>query len=393
MGNRTMERDLLILMVIIAAIGISSGANLPTDPNAPATPPCGDEVYDFEARAPTDLYSAGPILDPGWYWIWCGQRGNAIGAPDKWVAYGPAELKGGEFYVFDVAGDLGSPDPKMINPMLSKPLPSMALLWYKASTESAYGVCIEGPYDTKADAQNRSIKLQPCSKGPWGIEPKVTLAGPFLIPGSYVISYSKFLFSPDPSKNGPVEWKSYGPVELKDGIFYMLTLGEGVSLQPENPFTYIKRSLVSGETLVWMENVADYPIVFCIQPVGLLVTKIPSTTNATVGRTVTYTYSVNNNFNFTLYNLSLNDTRLGPIALRKRTLVPGERIEAQKSYTIVQADFPDPSSTMQLQKRRTKREINSRHMRAQPWHSAIKPQAVSISPSVPIIKPPKSEIK
>ena len=57
------------------------------------------------------------------YNIWYGKRtGSNIGKPDKWNQFGPVEMAGGKFYVFDVTtANLGEADPQMINPMLSNP--------------------------------------------------------------------------------------------------------------------------------------------------------------------------------------------------------------------------------------------------------------------------------
>jgi hypothetical protein len=109
--------------------------------------PCADTGMDFSPRSPTDIYDAGPGLVPGMYKIWYGKRtGSNIGKPDKWNQFGPVELLGGKFYVFDVtAANLGEADPKMINPMLSNPPLSESVVWLKLSTKDAYVVCFDGP--------------------------------------------------------------------------------------------------------------------------------------------------------------------------------------------------------------------------------------------------------
>ncbi|NYT02610.1 MAG: hypothetical protein GKC10_07640 [Methanosarcinales archaeon] len=140
-----------MLILLAAALGSASG-ELPLIPDAPQTAPCVG--MDFEPRNPTDVYDAGPALVPGWYRIWCGQRtGEVIGQPDQWMAYGPVELLGGTFYVFDVvARELSVQTPQMINPMLSDPLPGESVIWYRLSTEVAYVVCFDGPYQTSEEA-------------------------------------------------------------------------------------------------------------------------------------------------------------------------------------------------------------------------------------------------
>lgn len=127
---------------VVSVIGLEAGSSME------AQAPCaGHGATDLSPASVTDLYRAGPSLAPGSYKIWYGKRtGDQIGKPDKWNAYGPVDLLGGKFYVFDVAaGDLAKATPQMINPMLSAPTPSESLVWYKVSTEYAYVVCFEGP--------------------------------------------------------------------------------------------------------------------------------------------------------------------------------------------------------------------------------------------------------
>jgi len=127
--------------------GIASVIGLKTGGNKGKQAPCADEGMDFSPRSPTDIYNAGPGLVPGMYNIWYGKRtGSNIGKPDKWTQFGPAEMVGGKFYVFDVtSGDLNEAVPQMINPMLSNPAFGESVVWFKLSTENAYVVCLEGP--------------------------------------------------------------------------------------------------------------------------------------------------------------------------------------------------------------------------------------------------------
>jgi len=109
--------------------------------------PCaGDGATDLSTASPTDQYRAGPILVPGPYKIWYGKRtGTQIGQPDNWNTK-PVDLLDGKFYVFDVStGDFSPTNPQMVNPMLSNPTPGESVIWYKASTQYAYVICIEGP--------------------------------------------------------------------------------------------------------------------------------------------------------------------------------------------------------------------------------------------------------
>lgn len=109
--------------------------------------PCAEEgATDLSTASPTDQYRAGPILVPGSYKIWYGKRtGTQIGQPDNWNTK-PVDLLDGKFYVFDVlTGDFSSTSPQMVNPMLSNPTLGESVVWYKASTQYAYVICIEGP--------------------------------------------------------------------------------------------------------------------------------------------------------------------------------------------------------------------------------------------------------
>lgn len=110
-------------------------------------PPCAVDAVDFSPRDPTDLYHAGPLLVPGSYKFYYGKRtGTQIGQPDSWQTYGPIDIHGGKFYVFDIVnGVLSEQDPKMINSMINQPGPTESLVWYRLSTQNAYVVCFDGP--------------------------------------------------------------------------------------------------------------------------------------------------------------------------------------------------------------------------------------------------------
>jgi len=126
---------------IASVIGLKAGAY------SEKQAPCADEGMDFSPRSPTDIYGSGPRLVPGMYSIWYGKRtGSNIGKPDKWNQFGPEEMKGGKFYLFDVtSANLEEANPQMINSMLSNPTSDESVVWFKLSTEDAYVVCLEGP--------------------------------------------------------------------------------------------------------------------------------------------------------------------------------------------------------------------------------------------------------
>jgi hypothetical protein len=147
--------DWMLLLVVASALLLGTAcAELPIDANAPVAPSCSSKAFDLSPGNTTGLYEAGPTLSPGWYEIWCGRRtGNAVGQPDIWRAYGPVELLGGFFYIFDVVTkEIYAQNPRKIKFSLTDPLPEESEIWYKLSNESSYVVCFEGPYESKEQA-------------------------------------------------------------------------------------------------------------------------------------------------------------------------------------------------------------------------------------------------
>ena len=78
------------------------------------------------------------------------------------------------------------------------------------------------------------------------------------------------------------------------------------------------------------------------KPAKIEVEKKPDRTTATFGDAITYTYTVRNSGEETLYDVSLEDDRLGPIALPTTVLAPGESASATASTTVTEDDFPGP---------------------------------------------------
>ena len=74
----------------------------------------------------------------------------------------------------------------------------------------------------------------------------------------------------------------------------------------------------------------------------LAVTKAASPQSAALGDTVTYTFTVTNAGKVTIHGLNLSDDKLGPVALVKDTLAPGESITATVDHILVEADLPSP---------------------------------------------------
>jgi len=76
---------------------------------------------------------------------------------------------------------------------------------------------------------------------------------------------------------------------------------------------------------------------------GLIISKSADPTTATVGDTITYTYTIINTDNVTTDNISLEDNLLGIIDLGEQTsLAAGDNITATATYTVAEADLPGP---------------------------------------------------
>lgn len=80
------------------------------------------------------------------------------------------------------------------------------------------------------------------------------------------------------------------------------------------------------------------------QDPGLTITKVPDKTSASLGDNITYTYVITNNTNNVTTNITLTDSKLGPITLSSTSLNPGENVTANATYTVVVSDFPGPIS-------------------------------------------------
>ena len=82
-------------------------------------------------------------------------------------------------------------------------------------------------------------------------------------------------------------------------------------------------------------------VFFAMEP-SLGIVKEVSDTIATVGDTITYTYTVINTGNVTLTDVSVTDDLLGVIDLEATTLAPGERTLGSAVYTVQESDPPWP---------------------------------------------------
>jgi len=99
-----------------------------------------------------------------------------------------------------------------------------------------------------------------------------------------------------------------------------------------NPFTTPELHKVT----VYYANVPPVPYP------AIQVVKEASVTEAIVGETITYTYSVENIGDVTLTNVSANDDRLGAISLGSTTLALGEITTGTATYIVDESDLPGP---------------------------------------------------
>jgi len=75
---------------------------------------------------------------------------------------------------------------------------------------------------------------------------------------------------------------------------------------------------------------------------GISVIKSADVSQAVVGQTITYTYTVANDSQETLTGVTAVDDKLGPLTLGKTTLAPGEQTSATKQYVVLASDLPGP---------------------------------------------------
>jgi hypothetical protein len=76
---------------------------------------------------------------------------------------------------------------------------------------------------------------------------------------------------------------------------------------------------------------------------GLILSKSADPTVASVGDTITYTYTITNTDNFTIDGVALEDDLLGAIDLGGQTsLEAGGTITGTANYTVVESDLPGP---------------------------------------------------
>ncbi len=79
---------------------------------------------------------------------------------------------------------------------------------------------------------------------------------------------------------------------------------------------------------------------------ALSLTKVPSSTTAKVGDTVTYRFTVTNTGNVTIKGLNLTDDKLGTIKTDKNELAPGAVASASATHVILESDLPGPLTNL-----------------------------------------------
>ena len=75
---------------------------------------------------------------------------------------------------------------------------------------------------------------------------------------------------------------------------------------------------------------------------GLSMTKIPDIDSASLGDTITYTYTITNMSTDNITDIALEDDKLGPITLITTSLEPDESTTVISTHVVVISDFTDP---------------------------------------------------
>lgn len=78
------------------------------------------------------------------------------------------------------------------------------------------------------------------------------------------------------------------------------------------------------------------------QGASLSINKSAEPTSASLGDTITYTFTIANTGNVSVDNVTLKDDKLGEIALSETRLAPGDNVTAIATYTVDISDLPGP---------------------------------------------------
>jgi len=131
-----------------------------------------------------------------------------------------------------------------------------------------------------------------------------------------------------PGASGPeveIDWSNYAPGRHTVG----LSLTKDYS------------DLAPGSTNPFRTITCSYPVEITYTS-GLQLTKVPSVTEAQVGATVTYTYTLENTGSIGINSLTLKDDKVGDITLPVSSLKPGESTSVTVEYIIPEIELPGP---------------------------------------------------
>ncbi|HOO52743.1 MAG TPA: hypothetical protein PLX30_00740 [Methanothrix sp.] len=106
-------------------------------------------------------------------------------------------------------------------------------------------------------------------------------------------------------------------------------------------------SSTTPRTLVWTSAAGtgygeDRSYTLRFNETVMIVSILCSAKSVTVGKQITYTYTVTNIGDATVNGLVLTDSRLGLITLNRTSLATGQPATGSKSYTVKESDYPGP---------------------------------------------------
>ncbi|MDD1761285.1 MAG: hypothetical protein LUQ59_03550, partial [Methanothrix sp.] len=122
-----------------------------------------------------------------------------------------------------------------------------------------------------------------------------------------------------------IDWSLYDVVNHTVGMTLTKDYSD-VAPGSTNPFRSISCTLYANVTYT----------------TGMELVKTASATTASVGDTVTYTYTVRNTGTIGINSLTLTDNKLGAITLDPTTILPGEQATGTSTYIIAESDLPGP---------------------------------------------------
>jgi len=135
-----------------------------------------------------------------------------------------------------------------------------------------------------------------------------------------------------------VFWQVGSSATLGTNSTFIGTIMALQSITANTGATIDGRLLAINGAVTLDSNNIEVPI--CLVPSILIVKDGPSA--ASVGDTITYTYTVTNTGELTLNNVQVEDDILGNITLADTTLNPGESTMGTIQYTVQSSDLPGP---------------------------------------------------